>query len=158
MATEQSLYNLELSNKFKPTLQEVKKFIADKVLPVEEEFFGTRNKADRWALSERSLEILDDLKNQARQKGLWNFFLPDWNGEGVTNLDYAYLAAEMGKSPLSSEVFNCSAPDTEETRSARGVGERRGAAGCYSVVAPKSKSFDHERGQRKDQRGFDAWG
>ena len=112
MSNDQSLYNLELSDKFKPTLEEVKKFIEDKVLPVEKEFFGTINKEDKWALSERSAEILEDLKNQAKAKGLWNFFLPDWNGEGVTNLDYAYLAAEMGKAPMASEVFNCSAPDT----------------------------------------------
>lgn len=112
MSNDQSLYNLELSDKFKPTLEEVKKFVEDKVLPVEKEFFGTINKEDKWALSERSAEILEDLKNQAKARGLWNFFLPDWNGEGVTNLDYAYLAAEMGKAPLASEVFNCSAPDT----------------------------------------------
>jgi acyl-CoA dehydrogenase len=112
MTEPPSLYNLELSDKFKPTLAEVRQFIADKVLPVEEEFFGTPNQEDRWALSERSAEILEDLKSQAKAKGLWNFFLPDWNGEGVTNLDYAYLAAEMGKSHLASEVFNCSAPDS----------------------------------------------
>ena len=112
MKDDQLLYNLELSDKFKPTLAEVKQFIEDKVLPVEEEFFGTHNEEDHWALSARSLEILDGLKDQAKEKGLWNFFLPDWNGEGVTNLDYAYLAAEMGKSPMASEVFNCSAPDT----------------------------------------------
>lgn len=112
MKDDQLLYNLELSDKFKPTLAEVKQFIEDKVLPVEEEFFGTPNPEDHWALSARSLEILDGLKDQAKEKGLWNFFLPDWNGEGVTNLDYAYLAAEMGKSPMASEVFNCSAPDT----------------------------------------------
>ncbi len=112
MTEQPSLYNLELSDKFKPTLAEVRQFITDKVLPVEEEFFGTPNQEDRWALSERSAEILEDLKSQAKVKGLWNFFLPDWNGEGVTNLDYAYLAAEMGKSHLASEVFNCSAPDS----------------------------------------------
>ena len=112
MSNDQSLYNLELSDKFKPTLEEVKKFIEDKVLPVEKEFFATINKEDKWALSERSAEILEELKDQAKAKGLWNFFLPDWNGEGVTNLDYAYLAAEMGKAPMASEVFNCSAPDT----------------------------------------------
>ena len=112
MTEEKSLYNLELSDKFKPTLADVKTFIQDKILPEEEAFFSTRNAEDRWALSARSSEILEALKDQAKARGLWNFFLPDWNGEGVTNLDYAYLAAEMGKSNLASEVFNCSAPDT----------------------------------------------
>ncbi len=48
MTEQPSLYNLELSDKFKPTLAEVRQFIADKVLPVEEEFFGTPNQEDRW--------------------------------------------------------------------------------------------------------------
>jgi acyl-CoA dehydrogenase len=44
---------------------------------------------------------------------LWNFFLPDAEtGEGLKNLDYAYIAAELGKAPLASESLNCSAPDT----------------------------------------------
>mgnify|MGYP002832832334 CR=1 FL=1 len=41
----------------------------------------------------------------------WNFFLPD-TGQGLSNLDYAYLAVELGKYPLGSESLNCSAPDT----------------------------------------------
>jgi acyl-CoA dehydrogenase len=107
MVDDQSLYSLELSERFRPTLEGVTTFIADKILPVEEEYEATPNTQDRWALSARQFEILDGLKNQAQQKGLWNFFLPDWNGEGVTNLDYAYLAIEMGKSRLAPEVFNC---------------------------------------------------
>ena len=44
---------------------------------------------------------------------MWNFFLPDSEiGSGLTNLDYAYIAVELGKSPLASESLNCSAPDT----------------------------------------------
>ena len=44
---------------------------------------------------------------------LWNFFLPDAEtGEGLANLDYAYIAAELGKNPIASECLNCSAPDT----------------------------------------------
>ena len=46
-------------------------------------------------------------------KWLWNFFLPSSEiGKGLNNLDYAYIAAELGKSPLSSQTLNCSAPDT----------------------------------------------
>ncbi|MFP6617223.1 MAG: acyl-CoA dehydrogenase family protein [Candidatus Hydrogenedentota bacterium] len=112
MADDNSLFYLELSEKFKPTLEQVKKFIAEKIEPEMEEFYNTPNTEDKWALSDRSLEILEGLKAQAREAGLWNFFLNDWNGEGVTNLDYAYLAAEMGQCPMASEVFNCAAPDT----------------------------------------------
>lgn len=112
MSDPQSLYHLELSEKFRPTLDKVKQFIANDIEPVQEEFHNTPNKEDHWSLSDRQAEILGGLKSKAKAAGLWNFFLPDWNGEGVTNLDYAYLAIEMGKAPLAPEVFNCAAPDT----------------------------------------------
>lgn len=112
MSDPQSLYQLDLSDKFKPTLEEVKRFIADDILPVQEAFYDSPNTEDHWSLSDRQAEILGGLKNKAKAAGLWNFFLPGWNGEGVTNLDYAYLAIEMGAAPLAPEVFNCAAPDT----------------------------------------------
>ena len=58
-------------------------------------------------------EIVDELKEKARAEGLWNLFLPDKEyGAGLTNLEYAPLAEIMGRVAWSSEVFNCSAPDT----------------------------------------------
>ncbi len=58
-------------------------------------------------------EIIDELKVKARAEGLWNLFLPDHAyGAGLTNLEYAPLAEIMGRVLWSSEVFNCSAPDT----------------------------------------------
>ena len=113
MSDSQSLYHLELSEKFKPTLDKVKRFISDNIQEsVVEEYYDTPNTENRWSLSDRQSEILEGLKAKAKGEGLWNFFLPDWNGEGVTNLDYAYLAIEMGRAPLAPEVFNCAAPDT----------------------------------------------
>lgn len=57
--------------------------------------------------------ILEDLKTEARKRGLWNLFHPhpEW-GPGLTNLEYAPLAEIMGRSHLASEACNCSAPDT----------------------------------------------
>jgi acyl-CoA dehydrogenase len=57
--------------------------------------------------------ILEELKAQARERGLWNLFHPhpDW-GPGLTNLEYAPLAEIMGRSGLASEATNCNAPDT----------------------------------------------
>ena len=107
-----SLFNLELSEQFKPTLERVKCFIAEEIKPRETDYFASPNTQDRWSLSDKQAEILGQLKEQAKTEGLWNFFLPDWNGEGITNLDYAYLAVEMGRCGLAPEVFNCSAPDT----------------------------------------------
>jgi acyl-CoA dehydrogenase len=58
--------------------------------------------------------VMEELKAEARRRGLWNLFLPHrgWWGEGFSNLDYAPLAEIMGRSPLASEACNCSAPDT----------------------------------------------
>ncbi|RMD93481.1 MAG: acyl-CoA dehydrogenase, partial [Alphaproteobacteria bacterium] len=51
--------------------------------------------------------------SKAKARGLWNFWLTDSDkGAGLTTVEYAYLAEEMGKVPLAAEVFNCSAPDT----------------------------------------------
>jgi acyl-CoA dehydrogenase len=58
--------------------------------------------------------ILEDLKAEARRRGLWNLFLPhktEWT-DGLSNVDYAPLAELMGRSPIASEACNCSAPDT----------------------------------------------
>ncbi|WP_433598775.1 acyl-CoA dehydrogenase family protein [Nocardia sp. CA-135953] len=58
--------------------------------------------------------IVEDLKTEARARGLWNLFHPhpEW-GPGLTNLEYAPLAEIMGRSPhLAPEACNCSAPDT----------------------------------------------
>lgn len=58
---------------------------------------------------------IEDLKLKAKEKGLWNLFLPkDYNklSPGLSNLEYAPLAEIMGRIPFSSEIFNCSAPDT----------------------------------------------
>jgi acyl-CoA dehydrogenase len=58
--------------------------------------------------------IMEELKTEAKRRGLWNLFLPHkgWWGDGFSNLDYAPLAEIMGRSPIASEACNCSAPDT----------------------------------------------
>jgi acyl-CoA dehydrogenase len=62
------------------------------------------------------LELVDELKVQAKASRLWNLFMPglrdDEPGTRLTNLEYAPLAEIMGRVPWSAEVFNCSAPDT----------------------------------------------
>jgi acyl-CoA dehydrogenase len=57
--------------------------------------------------------IIEELKALARERGLWNLFLPDAeDGAGLTNVDYAPLAEIMGRSHIASEACNCAAPDT----------------------------------------------
>lgn len=106
------LFNLQISDKFVPVLDEVKRFIKEEIHPLEMEFHTSANKEDIWTLSERQSEIIEGLKAKAQDLGLWNFFLPNWNDGGISNLDYAYLAQETGRSRIAPEVFNCAAPDT----------------------------------------------
>ena len=108
------LYNLGLSDTARPLLEKVKAFVADEVAPMSEKYFALgEGRADRWSFAEGQLDLLDGVKAKAKAQGLWNFFLPNAEtGEGLSNLDYAYIAFELGKSPLASECLNCSAPDT----------------------------------------------
>ena len=114
------------------------------------EFFEAgEGRADRWSYTARQLELLEGAKDQAKAKGLWNFFLPD-TGQGLSNLDYAYLAVELGKYPLGPESLNCSAPDTGNME----VLERVGTPGAETAVArtaPKRRDpllFRHDRTRR----------
>ena len=113
-AHDTDLFNLAMSDKARPLMDAVKIHIRDNVEPILEDFFRLNDeKTDRWSWHPRQLELLDGAKAKAKASGLWNFFLPDADtGEGLSNLDYAYIAAELGKYPLASETLNCSAPDT----------------------------------------------
>ena len=111
---ESDLYQLAMSEEAQPLMDGVRKHIKENVEPISEEFFALdKDKEDRWSWHPRQLELLDGAKAKAKESGLWNFFLPDADtGEGLSNLDYAYIAAELGKYSLASETLNCSAPDT----------------------------------------------
>jgi len=105
--------NLGITDRLKPILAAVKAFIREHVEPVDEEFLAEVDNGDRWMLSDRQLQILDDLKTEARKRNLWNFWLTDSErGHGLTTVEYAYIAEETGRSHLAAEAFNCSAPDT----------------------------------------------
>jgi acyl-CoA dehydrogenase len=108
------MYHLSMSEEAMPLLEAVKKFIAEEVAPIADRFYKLGDgRKDRWSWAPGQLELLDGAKAKAKKQGLWNFFLPDADtGEGLKNLDYAYIAAELGRQPLASECLNCSAPDT----------------------------------------------
>ena len=108
------LYDLAMSAEARPLLDRVKAFCEDVVKPMSEEFFRLgEGRAERFSYAPGQLELLDGAKAKAKEQGLWNFFLPNAEtGQGLSNLDYAYIAAELGKYPLASECLNCSAPDT----------------------------------------------
>jgi acyl-CoA dehydrogenase len=114
LITTPEMNDLRMSEKAGPLYEKVKDFIAKEVEPVTAEFERLgEERTERWSWHPGQLEILDGLKQKARAAGLWNFFLPDAEtGEGLSNLDYAYIAAELGKHRIASEALNCSAPDT----------------------------------------------
>ena len=112
--TQSALNDLRMSERARPLFAAVKQHIVENVDPITAEFYRLgEGRADRWSWAPGQLELLQTAKDRAKLAGLWNFFLPDSEtGEGLSNLDYAYIAAELGKSPLASESLNCSAPDT----------------------------------------------
>jgi acyl-CoA dehydrogenase len=85
-------------------------FMNKHIYPNEQTFVDQlNNQPTRWQVP----SIMEELKAKARERGLWNLFLPESErGAGLTNLDYAPLCEIMGRSPIAPEVFNCSAPDT----------------------------------------------
>ena len=88
-------------------------FMAEHVYPAEgrwwAEIEANTAAGKRWS----PLDTIESLKPKAQAAGLWNLFLPESElGAGLTNQEYAPLAEIMGGVPWSSEVFNCSAPDT----------------------------------------------
>ena len=101
--TTDDAMNLAMSAKAVPLYNAVKEFIANEVEPVTEKYFALgEGRPDRWQYGEGQLEVLEELKRKARAKGLWNFFLPNAEtGEGLSNLDYAYIAVELGKNPIA---------------------------------------------------------
>ncbi len=83
-------------------------FMDDYIYP-SESVYADQLTQSRWSIP----PIMEELKIRAKETGLWNLFLPDSEyGAGLTNTEYAPLAEIMGRSPIASEAFNCSAPDT----------------------------------------------
>jgi acyl-CoA dehydrogenase len=85
-------------------------FLESHVIPAEERYESEVAEGDPWTTP----QVMEELKREARSRGLWNLFLPDSRyGAGLTNLQYAPLAELTGRSPiLAPEAINCSAPDT----------------------------------------------
>jgi acyl-CoA dehydrogenase len=165
------LNNLAMSEQAVPLLEAVKKHIRENVEPITEEFFRLgEGRKDRWSWAPGQLELLDGAKAKAKESGLWNFFLPDADtGEGLKNLDYAYIASELGKNPLASESLNCSAPDTGNMEVLERVGTEEQKEkwlkpllngeirSCFGMTEPGLASSDAKNiGTRAELEG-DEW-
>ena len=105
---------LGLSIKVKKIRDEVRNFIDNEIRPKESQYFNEiGSTGSRFEFTKNMLDTLDNLKKKAKNKNLWNFWLTNSKtGYGLSTVEYAYLAEEMGKCRLAAEVFNCSAPDT----------------------------------------------
>jgi len=108
--------DFEYSNRTKELVERLQKFMDECVYPAEPVWEEQMNSAkDRWNLP----PVMEELKAEARKRGLWNMFLPadrdsgDTHGTmGLSNLEYAPICEVLGRSSLASEATNCSAPDT----------------------------------------------
>jgi alkylation response protein AidB-like acyl-CoA dehydrogenase len=100
-------------------LERLRAFMDEHIYPNEARYEEEAHKGERWKV----IQVIEELKPKAHAAGLWNMFVPPshggvpvhefhFDGTPLTNLEYAPLAEEMGRVGWSSEVFNCSAPDT----------------------------------------------
>ncbi|MCH2056489.1 MAG: acyl-CoA dehydrogenase family protein [Thalassotalea sp.] len=102
--------DFEYSDKVNDLIGQVRAFMDEYVYPNDEKVHQ-QVAENPWSTP----PLLEEIKAIAKQRGLWNLFLPKSYGDfsaGLTNLEYAPLAEEMGKVFWAPEVFNCAAPDT----------------------------------------------
>ncbi|WP_224815371.1 acyl-CoA dehydrogenase family protein [Hasllibacter sp. MH4015] len=108
--------DLGVSDRVKPLVEAVRRMVRDEIAPLDAEYHaevGKHPSGDRFAMTDRQMEILKSLKEKAKSAGLWNFWLTDSDGGyGLSTVEYAYLAEEMGAVSIAPEIFNCNAPDT----------------------------------------------
>src|SRR5918992_2206026 len=100
----------EVSEKTREFRERVEAFMDELVYPNEAKYHEQLEASgSRWSVP----QVMEELKAEAKARGLWNLFLPDSDlGAGLTNLEYAPLCEVMGRSPVAPEIFNCNAPDT----------------------------------------------
>ena len=101
----------ELRPEAQDLIARVKDFIEQDCIPSEHIFHDQIEEGEnRWNSYPK---VINELKDKAKSKGLWNLFLPESEfGAGLTNYEYAHLAEVMGTSHIASEAMNCAAPDT----------------------------------------------
>ena len=110
----------DLSDRQQHWRDRVRKFIAENIRPRHKDYLSQQAEGERWKV----LPVIEEEKEKAKALGIWNLFMPprsgrahvddsfEFDGPGLTNLEYALCAEEMGRIGWASEAFNCSAPDT----------------------------------------------
>ncbi|MTD17263.1 acyl-CoA dehydrogenase [Nakamurella sp. YIM 132087] len=147
--------------------QQLRQFMDERVIPAETVYEAQLAAgSDPHALP----PVMTELKAAAREQGLWNLFLTHgtW-GAGLTNLEYAPLAEEMGRSIIGNEVFNCSAPDTgnmellslfgtpaQQDRWLRPLLDAR-IRSCFAMTEPEVASSDARNIATRIERDGDSY-
>ena len=100
------------SERAQKVMAQVQRFVDERVLPNEQTYLDQLVGTQDWR-QWKIPPIMEELKAEAKELGLWNLFLPDEKyGAGLDNRDYAPIAEITGRSFIAPEVFNCNAPDT----------------------------------------------
>lgn len=158
--------DFQFDDKVRELQDRLTRFMDQHVYPIEADYSRHLEEAGGWTTP----PIMDELKNTARSEGLWNLFMSgDEFGVGLSNLEYAPLAEIMGRVAWSSEVFNCSAPDTGnmEVLARYGTDEQQEMylkpmlegeiRSCFSMTEPAVASSDATNIECNIQRDGDEY-
>ena len=149
--------------------ERIRAFLDEHVFPVEIEAMGAVD--EEVAPGVPYPDILVEIRDRARADGLWNLFMPDErHGAGLTNVEYAVLCEEMGRSPaIAPMAFNCSAPDTGnmEILAEHGSDEQRERwlqplvdgeiRSCFSMTEPEVSGSDPTTLRTRAELDGDEW-
>lgn len=159
--------NFDYTEKVQKLRETLMEFMEEIVYPNEKTYEEQLNRAEsRWIIP----PVMEEMKQSAKESGLWNLFLPDSEyGAGLTNLEYAPLCEMMGRSFIAPEVFNCAAPDTGnmEVLVRYGTREQKDRwltpllegeiRSCFSMTEPDVASSDATNIQASIERNGDEY-
>jgi acyl-CoA dehydrogenase len=159
--------DFELTDRCKDFRERVQAFVDERAIPAEEVY--EQQLVDAGDPNAQPA-VMEELKEEARSRGLWNLFHPDprW-GAGLNNAEYAPLAEIMGRSLIASEACNCSAPDTGnmEVLSVFGTEEQQDRwlrplldgeiRSAFAMTEPQVASSDATNIEMRIERDGDEW-
>src|ERR687893_134120 len=163
--------DFELSPRVTELRDRIREFMAEHVYPVEAEALRALDEEVTVESGRAYPQILVEIRERAKQEGLWNLFLADEeHGAGLTNWEYGVLCEEMGRSPaIAPMAFNCSAPDTGnmEILADHGTDEQKERwlqplldgeiRSCFSMTEPETAGSDPTGLAARAELDGDEW-